>query len=158
MTLLRQLLLLLAAASLLLAGTAWAPPADARPDRTVAQQLRHERAAWHAERGRLVRIIRQRPDVQTALSLASVVTGVDRGFLAKIAWCESSLDPGAQNPSGSTGLLQFMPDTWDGNTIGKALGPAAIWDPYASAMAAAWHIRRYGAGPGRASRHCWGGR
>lgn len=41
---------------------------------------------------------------------------VDAGDLLGLMWSESTLNPQARNPSGATGLIQFMPDT------AKALG------------------------------------
>ena len=130
----------LAAAVLFAAGLTWTPPADARPDRTVAQQLVHERAAWHAERGRLVRIIRQRPDVQTALSLASVVYRVPRHELARVATCESTQRPWARNGR-YRGLFQLGP-MFERTPFGVA--GLSVWDPYVAALATASVVAREG--------------
>lgn len=53
-----------------------------------------------------------------------------------MAKCESSYNPNAYNPSGASGLFQFMPSTFAGTPQGKA--GDSIWDPVASAEAAAW--------------------
>ncbi len=53
-----------------------------------------------------------------------------------VAKCESGYNPNAQNPSGASGLFQFMPSTFAGTPEGKA--GQSIWDPAASAAAAAW--------------------
>lgn len=127
---------LLPAAILLVTSTVWAwasAIADARPDRTVAQQLMHERAAWHAERGRLVRIIRQRPDVQTALRLASLVYRVPLGQLDRVAFCESSHRPWARNGR-YRGLFQMGP-MFERTPFGRA--GLSVWDPYVAALATA---------------------
>ena len=109
------------------------PPADARPSRTVAQQLVHERAAWHAERGRLVRVLRQRPDVQSAITLASVVYRVPRHDLDRVAWCESTHRPWAQNGR-YRGLFQ-MGQMFEATPFGQA--GLSVWDPYVAALATA---------------------
>jgi soluble lytic murein transglycosylase-like protein len=53
-----------------------------------------------------------------------------------IARRESGYDPSAQNPSGAAGLFQFMPSTFAKSPPGQA--GKSIWDPAASAEAAAW--------------------
>jgi soluble lytic murein transglycosylase-like protein len=54
----------------------------------------------------------------------------------RIAKCESGYNPRAVNPSGATGLFQFMPSTFANTPPGKAGG--SIWDPTAQSQAAAW--------------------
>lgn len=54
----------------------------------------------------------------------------------RIAKCESGYNPNAVNPSGATGLFQFMPSTFANTPPGKAGG--SIWDPVAQSQAAAW--------------------
>lgn len=54
----------------------------------------------------------------------------------RVAKCESGYNPAAHNPSGASGLFQFLPSTFASTPIGKAGG--SIWDPVASAQAAAW--------------------
>lgn len=54
----------------------------------------------------------------------------------RIAKCESGYNPGAVNPSGASGLFQFMPSTFANTPPGKAGG--SIWDPTAQSQAAAW--------------------
>jgi Transglycosylase SLT domain len=54
----------------------------------------------------------------------------------RIAKCESGYNPRAVNPSGATGLFQFMPSTFANTPPGRAGG--SIWDPVAQSQAAAW--------------------
>lgn len=113
----------------------------------LREQLAKERAVWRereaAYRARLQERVR-RPDVQEALALASFIYRVPKPLLERLAWCESRMNPRAYNPSGASGLLQFMPQTWRGNYYGRA--GFSVWSPYANALGAAHHIRRYGTG------------
>jgi soluble lytic murein transglycosylase-like protein len=55
-------------------------------------------------------------------------------MLLRKARCESNLNPYARNPSGSSGLFQFLPSTW-------ATTPYAgrsIWSARWNALAAGW--------------------
>ena len=57
------------------------------------------------------------------------------------ARCQSHLDRYARNPSGASGLFQFMPGTFAGTPFGRY----SIYDPYANALAAGWmHMRGRG--------------
>lgn len=57
-------------------------------------------------------------------------------WATRVAACESGGNPTAQNPSGATGLFQFMPSTFASTPQGQS--GASITDPTASAQAAAW--------------------
>jgi soluble lytic murein transglycosylase-like protein len=54
----------------------------------------------------------------------------------RVAKCESGYNPQARNPSGASGLFQFMPSTFANTPPGRAGG--SIWDPVANSQAAAW--------------------
>jgi soluble lytic murein transglycosylase-like protein len=76
-------------------------------------------------------------------SIQQIITGAfaSQGQAAvtwglRIAKCESGYNPRAVNPSGATGLFQFMPSTFANTPPGKAGG--SIWDPVAQSQAAAW--------------------
>lgn len=83
----------------------------------------------------LKRVLLARPSVTEALNLACAVYG-NCSTLWQLARCESTLNPAAQNPSGSTGLLQFMPSTF----ASTPFGGLSIWSPYANAMAGGWML------------------
>lgn len=68
--------------------------------------------------------------------------GADGGWMHRIASCESGKNPYAQNPSGASGLYQFMPGTW-GTT---PHGSKSIWKARWQALAAAWMYRAGRAG------------
>lgn len=129
-------------------------PAGCRTDVSIQDQLRQQilderaqhrtevrkayRAGFKAGRIRFV----AKPTVQEAISLASVTFGVPRSTLSRIAFCESRFSPTAHNPSGASGLFQFMPGTWAGNRYGQF----SVWSAYANALGAAYHMSRYGTG------------
>lgn len=57
-----------------------------------------------------------------------------RADMLRVAQCESGLDPYAVNPSGSYGLFQFVPSTWETTPYADQ----NIFNPRANANAAAW--------------------
>lgn len=59
----------------------------------------------------------------------------------RVAMCESGDNPYARNPSGASGLFQFMPSTWAGTPYASS----SVFDPVANARAAAWLYARRGA-------------
>lgn len=72
------------------------------------------------------------PAVISAIQTAAAKHGVSENLLNRIANVESRFDPNASNPSGATGLFQFMPGTW--GQFGNGGNPR---DPVANADAAA---------------------
>jgi soluble lytic murein transglycosylase-like protein len=78
---------------------------------------------------------------------------VDANLMLKIADCESGDRPSAYNPSGATGLFQFMPSTF----YSTATWPGAdIWSAADQSEAAAKKIAQGGLSAWNASRGCWG--
>lgn len=59
-------------------------------------------------------------------------------MLLRKARCESGLNPWAHNPSGSSGLFQFLPSTWGTTPYARR----SIWSAKWSALAAAWMHQR----------------
>lgn len=91
------------------------------------------------------RSVGREPSVREALALASFVYGVPYRTLDRLALCESRRNPRAVNTaSGASGLLQFLPSTWAGNHFGRA--GFSVFSPYANALGAAYHIKKYGTG------------
>jgi Transglycosylase SLT domain len=76
-------------------------------------------------------------------------------LMLSIARCESGYDPQAYNPSGASGLFQFMPSTfWAyASRIGET---RSYWNPDAAANVAAYAVSIGGLGNWDASRPCWG--
>ncbi len=72
-----------------------------------------------------------------AIAQAASRWGVDYNWLLRVASCESGLNPGAQNPSGASGLFQFMPGTYwlYAGRIGET---RSYWDPYGAANVAGY--------------------
>lgn len=56
----------------------------------------------------------------------------------RVARCESKLDPYARNKSGSTGLFQFLPSTWDTTPYRRRSIYSAKWQ----SLAAMWMFRQ----------------
>jgi soluble lytic murein transglycosylase-like protein len=117
-----------------------------RSERILAQrqQRRRERRQRRAERRRERREERAEeeaaqapapepePDtVSEIIAAAAAEYGLDAGYLTSVAWCESSLDPGAVSPAGYYGLFQFDETTW------AAYGYGSIYDPVAQSRTAA---------------------
>lgn len=97
----------------------WAAHRDVRRARRSARAVR--------------RTLLSDANVVEAINLACAVFG-DCSTLWRKAQCESRLSPGARNPSGASGLFQFLPSTWRTTPFGVF----SIWSPYASALAAGW--------------------
>ena len=74
-------------------------------------------------------------DIVSIIYGAAATYGVDGNAMLAVAQCESGLDPNAYNASsGASGLFQFLPSTW----ATTPFAGASIFDPSASANAAAW--------------------
>lgn len=97
---------------------------------------------WHARAvrnrraiNRLRRVLLASPSVTEALNLAAATYGHGAELWRK-ARCETggTFDPNAHNPSGASGLLQFLPSTW-ASTPYRGFD---VYSPYANALAAGW--------------------
>ena len=69
--------------------------------------------------------------VSEIIAAAAAEYGIGADYLMSVAWCESSLDPGAVSPAGYYGLFQFDEPTW------AAYGYGSIYDPVAQSRTAA---------------------
>lgn len=66
---------------------------------------------------------------------AAVTYHADEGWMLRVSYCESTWNRFAVNPSGSTGLFQFMyPSTWKTTPFGDK----SIWSAKWQSLAAAW--------------------
>lgn len=83
--------------------------------------------------GVLRRELLHRGSVSEALNLACTVYGHCTELWSK-ARCESRMFAQAHNPSGASGLFQFLPSTFASTPYAHF----SIWSPYASALAAGW--------------------
>lgn len=89
-------------------------------------------ARWCEERGR----------VASCIHRGAIRWNVSHVTMRRRAWCESRFNRFAHNPSGASGLFQFLPSTW-------ATTPYAghsVWSAKWSSLAAAWmqHVGRGG--------------
>ncbi len=122
-------------------GQDQAAPAAAVTAQDLRLQLARERRHHARERARLTRALRADGDVSSAIRVASIVYHVPERQLRAVAFCESRLDPRAKNPkSPASGLMQFYPSTYAGTPFRSV----SLWNPYASALAAAWLVRQDG--------------
>jgi hypothetical protein len=89
------------------------------------------RVAYRRER----RVLLSKPTVVEAINLACATYG-NCALLWRRAKCETgdTFSPTAHNPSGASGLFQFLPSTWTSTPYARL----SIWSPYANALAAGW--------------------
>lgn len=139
-------------------------PCATTTEQALRDQLRRERirhalerqAALQANRN-LRRILNTRPSVQEAVTIASLVSGVDRAHIWNVVKCESGGNPLVTNRSGSDagGLVQYLGSTWRATPFGRA--GLDRYSAYANVIQGALAMR-HSMAPWAASRHCWGGR
>jgi sulfur carrier protein ThiS len=84
------------------------------------------------------RVPRAASEIETIIREAAAAQGADPDQLLRVAWCESRYNPSAYNPSGASGLFQFMPRTWAVNSARAGFAGASVWDPVAAANVAAY--------------------
>ena len=124
------------------------PSSSPDPADALRAQLARERRAHRATVTRLREKVRTQTSIASAAKVASVVYGVPAGQILSVARCESELRPNAvgRAPAGNgehaRGLLQFLPSTWARTPMGRA--GVSVYDPYASALAAAAIVRPEG--------------
>jgi hypothetical protein len=103
---------------------------------TLRKQVKREHTRYlqaHRRVKQLTRTLQHHSTVKEAIELACSVYG-SCSTLWRRAQCESGFFAGAHNPSGATGLFQFLPSTWDGTPFAHF----SIYSPYAQALAAGW--------------------
>ncbi|TMC42243.1 MAG: DUF348 domain-containing protein [Chloroflexi bacterium] len=85
-------------------------------------------------------------EIEAIIREAAAAQGADAEQLLRVAYCESRFNPGAYNPSGASGLFQFLPSTWAANSVRAGYAGASPFDPVASANVAAFMFARGQAG------------
>ena len=100
-----------------------------------AQRYREEHARYLALRARVRHLLHADQTVHEAIDLACVTYGYCT-ILWRRAGCETggTYSATAHNPSGASGLFQFIPSTWATTPYARF----SIWSPYANALAAGW--------------------
>ena len=87
------------------------------------------------------------------------VYNVDPELAVRIANCESGLDQGVRNLSGSSasGVFQFLKSTWK-STLTRMGWPANVdvFDGQSNIIAGLWLLKTDGPRHWYESRHCWG--
>jgi hypothetical protein len=97
-------------------------------------QVEHGRyLAAHRRVKQLTRTLAHTGSVREAVDLACSVYGSCSTLWRRMN-CESGGYRFAHNPSGASGLFQFLPSTW----AGTPFGGFSIYSPYANALAAGW--------------------
>jgi hypothetical protein len=104
------------------------------------EQWARRAGIWHRAYLRTRRELMHSPSVREAIGLSCATYGFCSSLWRK-AECESHLYPLAHNPSGASGLFQFLPSTFN-STPYRGL---SIWSPYANALAAGW-MHQHGRG------------
>ena len=100
-------------------------PAPATAKRGCQTRACHERvAAKQCSQTRVIPCIRR----------AAIRYRVSYSTLLRKARCESGLNPYARNPSGSSGLFQFLPSTWATTPYARR----SIWSAKWNSLAAGW--------------------
>jgi hypothetical protein len=75
---------------------------------------------------------------------------------ARIAWCESSLNPDAKNRySSASGLYQNLATYWDSRAAAAGFPGGDIWNPRVHAFVSGHLAETGGVGHWNASGHCW---
>ena len=67
-------------------------------------------------------------EILSSISHWADVYGANYEQLARVAECESHFNPGAANPSGASGLFQFMPSTFRANATRVGINNPDIWN------------------------------
>lgn len=68
------------------------------------------------------------------------LSGWQSAWMRRVYLCESGGNPYARNPSGSSGLYQFLPSTW----ATTPYAARSIWSAKWQSLAAAWMVGRAG--------------
>lgn len=98
-------------------------------------ELKRTIAELRARLKRERRVLLHDPHVVEAINLAAATYGFGSTLWRK-ADCETggTFDPKAHNPSGASGLFQFLGSTWRSTPYARF----SVWSPYANALAAGW--------------------
>jgi len=102
----------------------------------LQMKVKREHARYlqaHHRVKQLTRTLQHTTTTREAIDLACRVYG-SCSTLWRRAQCESGGYRFARNPSGASGLFQFLPSTWATTPFASL----SIWSPYAQALAAGW--------------------
>jgi len=77
-------------------------------------------------------------DFESAIRNRCAAVGCNSEQVIRVMYCESGGRSNAANPSGASGLFQFMPRTFSANASRIGLSGANIWNPYHQIEVATW--------------------
>lgn len=77
----------------------------------------------------------QRPTA--CIGFAALKHRQSKAAMRRVAWCESRFYPYARNPSGASGLFQFMPSTFRSTPYRNR----SIWSARWNSLAAGWMFK-----------------
>jgi hypothetical protein len=103
---------------------------------TLRNKVKREHARYlqaHHRVKQLTRTLQHESSTREAVDLACSIYGSCSTLWRRMS-CESGGYRFARNPSGASGLFQFLPSTWASTPFASF----SIWSPYAQALAAGW--------------------
>ena len=115
---------------------------DERRRKAIAKRIEAVKEARKQERSQWGTCSHTAPpasqSVLDCIKGGAIEYGQSYSWLVRVARCESGLNRLAGNPSGASGLFQFMPGTWRTTPFGGQ----SIWSAKWQSLAAAWMFRQ----------------
>jgi len=117
--------------------------AERKAQEEAEQRAREAAAAERTRQARIARAVNTPPsqangDFESAIRTRCAAVGCNPTQLIRVMYCESGGRSNAYNPSGASGLFQFMPRTFSANAARIGLSEANIWNPWHQIDVATW--------------------
>lgn len=109
--------------------------ANAAHRKAMKRTWRKDKAAFYAHRSYKLRWgdCSHSGPVPDCIHGAALTYGADESWMLNVSMCESRWDRFAANPSGATGLFQFLPSTWATTPYGGRSIYSVKWQSLAGA-------------------------